>query len=222
MELLGEDVCAILKSLSSSDNEAIQQHAVAGPALQAETARLGMPSLKDVLPRLQVGVLDKNGCFAYSLHPVNKVALHTSETCKVRTVFTVCTQALQWGCNLSYRPPQKYLTADLFSAAATQCSFNEHRRIALEALTLQCMSEHPEVTSEVKKSMVTVGCMLATFEDAAVREQAVDLMIAAVSSDTLEFVKAFFASRQHHLGTRVVQEVMHGFECNANKEHDNT
>lgn len=185
---------------------------------QAEAARLGV-SLDCVLPHLQVGVLDEHGHLAYSLRPfrdVNHVDIRVDEcTHVVEALFTVCDQAPQWGCwhSHSYPLSQQNLLADLCAMAVTHRTYNEFRRMALEAMTLVASSHPSEVTAEARNAMMMVGCLLATYEDASVREQATDLLIASASMDTFDIMKTYFRDHKHPLGERVLDNVMQGISA---------
>lgn len=63
-----------------------------------------------------------------------------------------------------------------------------------------------------KRGLVTIGCLLATHSDAAVREQAQELLAIAITDESLGFVTTFFERHRYAVGNRVVQEARIAFQ----------
>merc|ERR1712151_1154816 len=82
----------------------------------------------------------------------------------------------------------------------------ESTRLALEALTMQIATQDSGLSAGTKKGLVTIGCLLVIHSDAAVREQAQELLNASITVESFGFVRTFFTRHRYELGNRVVQE----------------
>jgi len=198
----GKDLQDVLELLKARDHESIAQHPSVGECFKAEAARLGI-HLRDVLPFLEAGVLDEFGRLPYHVYPGGGPD-YVDPTEIVRDVCVVFTVGHHGLPQSTHDVPSP---TDLCKAAMNPRLYNEHRRLALEALAIQAAAQDSTFCRNAKKGLTTLGCLLSTHSDASVREQAQELLVAAMTSESLTFIGNFFKRLRHPLGDRIVQEI---------------
>jgi hypothetical protein len=201
INLHGNDLLTILELMKTGCYGSVAKHACIVEPFKTEATRLGI-QLEEVLKFMEVKVWDKYGCLSYPIYPSQSLNYvdPTGIDGRVDVVFLIGPGGL----------PQTYhdvpSAADLCKVAINPRAYNEHKRLALEALSIKVADKDPQFGSNEKKGLVTIGCLLATHSDAAVREQAQELLNTAFTDENLKFVMAFFESHRYPLGDRIVQE----------------
>lgn len=177
------------------------QHACVHAPFEAEAARLGI-RLEEVLKFVEVRILDKFGCLSYPIYPPQSLNYvdPTGIDRNVDVMFLVGPGGLPQS---NHDVPSE---VDLCKIAINPRSYNEHKRLALEALSMKVAEKDPLFGQNEKRGLITIGCLLATHSDAAVREQAQGLLAVAIGDESLDFVTKFFERHRYALGNRIVQE----------------
>jgi len=201
INLHGNDLRSILELLKTGCFARVAQHACVHAPFKAEAARLGI-HIEEVLKFVEVRILGKLGCLSYPIYPPQSLNYvdPTGIDRNVDVIFLVGPGGL----------PQSYhdvpSAVDLCKVAINPRSYNEHKRLALEALSMKVAEKDPLFGINEKTGLVTIGCLLATHSDAAVREQAQELLAVAMTDESLGFVTKFFERHRYAHGNRIVQE----------------